>query len=325
MKYLITGATGLLGNNLARTLVELGHQVRVLIRPPEDRKELRDLDVEIFTGELNDPQSIESALSGMDVVVHAAAMIHFGWTRLDESRNVNVVPTELIANAARAMGVRLIHISSVDALAAGKKDEPATENDVDPAKVACAYVLTKREADQVVLQEVDKGLDAVLIYPGLMFGSFDWKPSSGQMITAIATKWIPLGPRGGISAVDVLDVCRGIVAATTKGQPGERYILCGHNMTYVELWKRMAQLLDRPGPLKRMSPVVAWGAGFFGDLATKFKRKEGEVNSAGIKLSSLYHYYSSDKAKSQLGYSISELEPALQRAIEFFREQSMIK
>ena len=319
MKYLITGATGLLGNNLVRYLISQGHQVGVLLRPPLARVELDGLNIELIESSLDQSDRIRVALENVDVVVHVAALIHIGRTRFEESRKVNVESTRLIASLANELGVKMIHISTVDALAAGTKNKPATELDIEPLKVECAYVVSKREADAALFAEVKKGLHGVAIHPGLMFGAWDWKPSSGQMILALAKRFVPFGPRGGISAVDVEDVVKGIMAASIKGKSGERYLMTGHNLPYIELWRIIAKLLDRPGPWMRIGPANAWGAGKIGDLMSAIRGREGEVNSASIQLSNLYHYYDSAKAIEELDYSISELEPCLLRAIEFLR------
>ena len=324
MKVLVTGATGMVGNNLVRLLLDAGHQCNVLIRPPQKRRELDGLDINVFAGDLADDTLIESAMEDADAVVHAAAMIHFGWTKMDASRQVNVEITRRIAEASIRAGVRLIHVSSVDVLAPGQKDQPATELNLDPAKVACAYVVTKREADQMLLEKAEQGLDVVIVHPGLMFGGWDWKPSSGEMITSIAEQFVPFTPRGGIATCDVLDVCRGLIKAIEKGRSGERYILAGHNVTYLELWQKIAELLGRRKPLCRLGPAINWGVGLFGDLFYKLRGNEGAVNSAALKLGSLYNYYDSAKAVEELDYEISPLEPALERAIGFLVSQKML-
>lgn len=321
---MVTGATGLVGNNLVRMLLEQGHQCQVLIRPPENRRELAGLDVEVFAGDLHDVDLLNSAAAGVDVIVHTAAMIHLGWTKLDESRQINVQATAKIAEIAARNKIRMIHLSSVDALAPGTKNKPATELDIFPAKPECAYVVSKREADKVLLAEFEQGLDVIIVHPGLMFGAWDWKPSSGEMITSIARQFVPFSPRGGISTLDVLDSCRGIISAIESGKAGQRYILAGHNITYHELWCQIATLLNRRKPLCRLGPAIGWGVGACSDLFNKIRGQEGPINSASIKLGSLYNYYDSTKAQSELNYVISPLEPALKRAIAFFVEQKML-
>jgi dihydroflavonol-4-reductase len=324
MQVLITGATGLLGNNLARMLLDQGEKVRVLVRPPVERRELDGLDLEKIEGDIGDSDAIHTALENVDLVVHAAAMINIGWSKLEESRRINVEGTRRVATLARQKNIRMIHVSAVNALAAGRKNYSANESDTEPCIVSCAYIVSKREADAVVLENVAQGLNASIVYPSLIFGSWDWKPSSGQMILPIANGFVPFSPRGGISTADVADVCRGILLAAEKGKSGERYILAGHNITYLDLWRRIAKSLRRRGPICKLGPIVNWSVGHVADLINRFKENEGVINSAGMRLSNHFNYYNSDKAIEQLGYRISPLEPALDRAVDFLARQKLI-
>ncbi|MFO0004951.1 MAG: NAD-dependent epimerase/dehydratase family protein, partial [bacterium] len=93
-------------------------------------------------------------------------------------RRVNVQGTRLVAEAARKAGARLVQVSSVNALGLTGDGSPADEDTPFQNTVECPYVVTKREAEQVVLEEVDRGLDAVIVNPVFMLGAWDWKPSS---------------------------------------------------------------------------------------------------------------------------------------------------
>src|SRR5438067_1181261 len=115
MRTLVTGATGLLGNNLVRLLLERGEAVRVLERFTSDRRALQGLEIERVIGDLRVAESVERACRGIDRVFHCGAKVQVGWTGLREQREVNVVGTSNVAAAARAVGLRMVHVSSVDA------------------------------------------------------------------------------------------------------------------------------------------------------------------------------------------------------------------
>ena len=211
MRIFLTGATGFLGNNLLRLLLDDGHNVTVSIRHSSDPRPLDGLDVEKCEIDLAKPTSVSQAIYGHDLVIHSAAMIQIGWTKLAASRAINVTGTKAIAEATRRHGVRMVYVSTVDALASGSKDHTATEIDLEPSKPACSYVVSKREAEIAFLKEVENGLDGIIVNPGFMVGPWDWKPSSGQMMLAIAKQFVPFAPSGGCSVADVRDVAAGIV------------------------------------------------------------------------------------------------------------------
>lgn len=318
MRILITGATGFLGNNLVRTLLSDGHQVAVTVRQSSDRKPLDGLDVEIFNIDFDSSSDISMALTDIDVVVHAAAIIQIGWTKLEQSRRFNVETTSLIAQAARRKKCRMILVSSVDALGAASENEIGDEEKLDPPQPACSYVVSKRESESAFILEIAKGLDGLIVNPGFMVGPYDWKPSSGEMMLAVATTFTPFAPAGGCSVADVRDVAEGIVSAIKHGRAGERYILGGENINYFDLWTMMARVSGKTGPKYRLPDWLASVAGRAGDLMTRVLRREPQVNSAATQMGQMFHYYTSDKAKAELGYRIGSVEDALRDAWDWF-------
>src|SRR5687767_10827192 len=115
-RVLVTGATGLVGNNVVRLLLERGSRVRTLTRVRSDIRPLQGLDVEQCEGDVRNEASVRSAMQGMTHVIHSAAHVHIGWSSRELHQAVNVEGTRNVAEAARLAGTRMIHVSSVDAL-----------------------------------------------------------------------------------------------------------------------------------------------------------------------------------------------------------------
>ena len=320
MQILLTGSTGFLGNNVLRHLLQDGHQVTVTNRHTSDPRPLDGLDLETLQIDLNDPNAVGNAVSHVDLVIHSAATIHLGWTQLEASRHFNVRATQGLAQAARRHNIRMIHVSTVDALAPASNTTVMSETDQHPSKPACSYVVSKREAEIVFLEEVQRGLDGVIVNPGFMVGPWDWKPSSGQMMLAVAKGAGLFAPIGGCSVVDVRDVACGILSAIENGRAGQRYILGGENLTYRRLWTQMAQVVGRRPPITTLPNWVNWIAGTVGDLCGKISGKEPLINSANTQMGSLYHWYSSAKAECELGYKIGSVNDGLHDAWQWFRE-----
>ncbi|MFV1968807.1 MAG: NAD-dependent epimerase/dehydratase family protein, partial [Pirellulaceae bacterium] len=263
---LVTGATGLLGNNVARLLLARGAAVRVLIRNGSDRRSVDGLDVEIANGDICDPASVREACEGTRAIVHAAAYVQIGRSQLALHRQTNVAGTRSLARAARDAGARLVHVSSVDALGLGSEEDPADEETPLSKPASCAYVISKREAEQVVLEEVNQGLDAVIVNPGFMLGPWDWKPSSGRMLLEVAHGRGWFAPQGNCSVCDVRDVAAGIIAAMERGLTRRQYILAGENLTYLQAWRLFAEVSDARRPIGAVGPWILRGAGLVGDV-----------------------------------------------------------
>lgn len=320
MRVLVTGATGLLGNNIVRAALAEGHAVRVYVRRSISQP-FDGLNVEFASGELDDPEALAVAMKGVDAVIHCAAFIHIGWKYLDESRKVNVEGTMQVARAALAKGIRLVYVSTVNTLAIGSKRRIVDEVTQGDGQLPSSYVLSKREAESVVDAMVKEGLDAVILHPGFMLGPWDWKPSSGRMITAIAnTAWMMFTPIGGCSLCDARDVAQGVLLAMAKGVRGRHYILAGKNLRYFELWCRIAKEVGRPSPW--FTPRLPWRilGGWFGDGRTWLRKRESDFNSASIRTSAQFHWYSSERAQKELGYTMRPIEETLRDSVQWLRD-----
>ena len=324
MKYLVTGATGLLGNNIVRRLLEVGEQVRVLSRSSEDLRPFAGLEVERRTGNVINAGDVREAAEGMDVVIHSAGHVHIGWSQEKQHRLVNVEGARNAAAAARAVGARLVHISSVNALGLGRIDHPASEETALPGAILCPYVVTKREGEAVVQREIERGLSGVIVHPGFMLGPWDWKPSSGQMLLEVA-RFAPLAPTGAYSVGDARDVAAAVVEAAKSSAGHGRYILAGHNVTYFDAWKKFAGVAGKRGPRFRAGPFNRWVGALAGDCWGRVTGNEPNLNSAGMRMSCQQHCFSSAKAERELGYRIRPLTETIKDAWDWFVEHGYVK
>lgn len=318
----VTGATGLVGNNTVRLLHGQGYRVRALVRPRHagvDRS-LVDLPIEILEGSLNDEQFLERGCEAASLVVHAAAMVHIGRRHGDEMWKANVEGSRRVARAAREAAAKLVHVSSVDAIGLRNDGLPADEDTPPGGLHECPYVTTKREAEAAVLSQVELGLDAVIVNPVYMLGPWDWKPSSGRMLLEVASGKGTFAPPGSNDFVDVRDVANGILLAATRGSTGRRYILGGHCLSYREAWKVFADVAGRMPPLGIAPAAAVRVAGWVGDFAGMFMKREPALNSAAAASSLLPHNFSSERACRELGYRYRSFEDTVSDAFDWFVE-----
>jgi len=325
MKYLVTGATGLLGNNIVQQLVAAGEEVRVLARSTSDPRPLADLAVERVEGDVRDPAAVAAACRDANIVIHSAGHVQFGWTQADLHQAINVDGTRNVAAAARAAGARLVHVSTTNALGLGALAQPADEeHGLLPGIPEVPYVVSKRQAEQIVRDEVSRGLWGTIVNPTTMFGPWDWKPSSGKMLLEV-TRFASFAPTGTQNFCDARDVAAGAIAAATQGKPGRQYILGGHNLTYFDAWRQIAALAGKRGPWIPMGPMFRFGAGTYLDLHTRLTGRESAANSAAIASSRLSHCFRSDRAQQELGYTIRPFQETLADAWAWFQERGYVK
>lgn len=328
---LVTGATGLLGGNLVRALHAAGREVRILARANSNTKCLNDLDgIHRAEGDITDPDSLRHAFQGIENVYHCAAMVSM-WPAMDTQMNkVNVEGTRHVIEATIASTAkRLIHCSSVDGIGLPEKGEPAADENKawnwDKLGFEMGYARTKFESQKLVLQAASQGrVDAVVVNPTYMFGAYDPKPSSGQMILEVAAGKAVGYTAGGNNFVDVEDVADAMIRASTKGVTGEMYILGGQNMTYQEIFSMIADVLKMPKPRFKIPYAMARIGGWAGDLNGLITRREPNINTVTARLGYIDHYYESTKAITQLGMKQSPIRGAIERAVDWFRREQYL-
>lgn len=320
--WAITGATGLVGNNLVRRLCAAGEHVRVLSRGAQ-RRELAGLPVETVVGEL-EPAPLAQLVAGADVVVHAAANVWIGTTGRREAERVNVLGTVAVCDAIADAGrrARLVHVSSVDALGLGTRERPATETTPPrPSEGGVPYVDTKRAADAAVRAAIGRGLDAVIVHPTFMIGPWDWRPSSGRMVLEVARGRALVAPSGGNNFVDVRDVVTGIERVADRGVAGRgsAWILGHENLSYREAWTRMARVVGAFAPVAETPRWVGHAVASLLEVPIALGIPEGAINPATTRMSFLPHYFDAGLATRELGLTWRPLEVATADAWAWFQ------
>ena len=325
MRVAITGASGLLGSNLAAELIAAGHSVTATKRGATRVAHLADLPIEWRDADLSATGALAKAFTGADAVFHCAAMVTVKREVTPEMTDANVTGTERVIAACKTAGVkRLIHTSSVVAIGlttTGKpSDETATWN-FEELGLSDAYAITKHRAEDVV-RAAD--LDAVIVNPTYMFGPRDARPSSGKMIIDVANRRVPGSTPGYNNFVDVRDVARGMIAAWHRGKRGERYILGGHDMTYGDCFGAIARVAGVKPPRFTAPQAVAKLLGKWGDFQER-RGKEPVVNSTQIRYAYTDMFrFTSAKAQRELGYTYGPLDPAIGDAITWFKAHGML-
>jgi dihydroflavonol-4-reductase len=186
------------------------------------------------------------------------------------------------------------------------------------------FVVTTGAAAPVILELVERGLNASIVNPGFMIGPYDWKPSSGRMLLQVARGWGLFAPLGANSYCDVRDVADGILAAARVGQPGRRYILGGETLSYFQAWRIFADVTGGTPPVFPAGPLTRIGAGYFGDLVTRLTGHEPDVNSAATAISAQKRNFTSDRARAELGYRPRPLLEAAADAWTWFRQNGYV-
>lgn len=325
MKILITGASGFIGSAVVHRLLACNYEVRVMVRPTSDYRNLEGLPVERVCGDLTDADSLSKAIAGCKALFHVGAYYRI-WSRDPKQfYTVNVTGTRNIMLAALHAGVeRIVYTSSIAALGSGKNGQLADENTpVSSNAIKVHYKHSKFLAESEVTTLVrDKGLPAVIVNPTAPIGPRDIKPTpTGRMIRDAAAGRIPAYVNTGLNIVHVDDVAMGHQLAFESGVVGERYILGSENLSLKQILHQIAEMTDRSPPRIRLAPNLILPIAYIVEAWAKLANTdEPMITVDGIRLARNYMYFSSEKAERELGYRPRPAKKALADAVAWFQD-----
>src|SRR5215469_459023 len=323
MKAFVTGATGFLGFHVARVLADQGADLRLLVRPTSNLKNLQGLNAETAVGDLRDPASLETAISGCDTVFHVAADYRL-WVRdPNEMYRSNVDGTRALLEAAKNNSVqRVVYTSSVATIGFTSDGRPADEESpVSLADMLGHYKRSKYMAEQVAMEAGRRGMQVITVNPTTPIGEQDVKPTpTGRIVVDFLKRKFPAYVDTGLNLVDVRECARGHVAALEKGKTGERYILGGQDLTLKQILDKLGQITGLPSPTIKLPYIFAFAAGVVDEAVTgRLLRREPRATIDTVRMGKKKMFESSAKAQRELGWKILSVDDALRRAAEWFR------
>ncbi len=320
MRVFLTGATGLLGSEVAHLLRERGDEVRALVRDPARADHLRELGCEVVAGDLSDEPALMQHCRGVSAVVHAAALAEIGVTpaRREAMVDANVSGTEKVLGAALAAGVeRAVHVSSVAVFGdtGGRVADEGWERD-PAAGWTSAFEQTKALAQRRAWEIASRGLPLVVVQPGEVYGPHD-PGALGDAVVRFLSGRLPAVafPDQGVCPVHRDDVAAGVLLALDKGVPGESYVLAGDPVRMAEMLGVLAELSGRRPPrlhvptrllraLTPAAPLVSRALGLPPNLRELISSSDGVT-----------FWASSDKAMDELGWTHRTLREGLEELV----------
>jgi dihydroflavonol-4-reductase len=327
MKTFITGATGFIGASIVRELLKDGREVRALVRKGSDTSNLSGLDVEFWQGDLQDHTGLMQGLKGCDVLYHAAADYRL-WTRDPaEMYRINVDGTTAILEAALVNGLsRVVYTSSVGTLGNPGDGTPGSEDaPVCLADMVGHYKKSKFLAERAAESFIARGLPLVIVNPSTPIGPLDIKPTpTGRIIVDFLNLRMPAYLDTGLNIIAVEDCARGHLLAEQKGTIGRKYILGNTNLTLREIFAALAKLTGLRAPRVRLPYTPILLAAYINEGISRITGREPLIPLAGVQMAAKFMYFDPSRAVRDLGLPQTPIAEALQRAVEWFRQNGYV-
>lgn len=335
MEYaFVTGATGLLGNNLVHSLLKRNIKVKALVRSVEKaRKQFGNLPVEFVEGDMLNVDAFSHALQGCDALFHTAAYFrdsYKGGKHWQKLYDTNVTGTERLLQASYAAGIRrAVHTSSIAVLKGNKDqliDETMSRSELDADDYYLSKILSEQKIQEFLLRHPDMFIAMVL--PGWMFGPGDIGPtSSGQFLLDFVGMKLPGVLPGSFSVVDARDVAEHQVAAITRGRSGERYLAAGTHMNMKSIFQALSSVSgvkapERKIPLFMLRVIALMYEGYY-----QITKKPVLISTSTVKLIEQEQgrtHFSHNKSLKELGCKFRPVAETLTDTLDWYRKNNYV-
>lgn len=337
-QILITGATGFIGGHLAESLARRGDRVRCLVRDPERAQRLRDLDVELITGDVTRPETLRDAVEGTDVVYHAAGLL-----AAMSGEKMLQVNGEGVGNVAKACADLsnppvLVVLSSL--AAAGPVPRGEVRDETTPLAPISLYGQTKREGELAVVPWANR-VPATILRPGVVFGprSQDLRP---MLSTIYRLRFHPVPgwrcpPLSYIHVDDLVNVMiqaseRGLRVASDQGESNDStrgfyFVGDDEHPDWARFGRMFAMALNRPyAPVVRLFDPLPWCLGVGSEWLGRVRGRAALLNMDKMREARATSWEcSSARAARELDFQLPRtLSERVRETADWFRENGWL-
>ena len=324
MKVFVSGATGFIGIQLVKRLIEDGHAVHALYRSESKADLIRLPGVSLFKGDILDRGSLDRALAGCEQAYHTAAFAGVWAKDCDLVFRLNVDGALNVVESAGRQGIRRVVLTSTAGILGPSEKEALHETSPPPKSFFTDYEASKYMLEQELLGHSEGNPEVVIVNPTRVYGPGLLSESNGvtRMIKQyVKGKWkfIPGNGQSTGNYVHVEDVVSGHLLAMEKGVPGERYVLGGENISYLELF---ACVREASGIRKRLFKIPVWimltAAGLMKFFSVLSGRPPLIVPNLVRKFSHNW-IFSSEKARSDLGFRPMDANTGIRHTVQWIK------
>lgn len=329
MRFLITGATGKVGNAVARMLLERGDDVVALVRDPQRARELLGDDVELARGDVTDPASIAAAAKGIEGAFNCMGIFEQWLADPAVFDRVNAEGARNVVVAAREAGARrVVHTSTFDVFEA-QRGGTVSEARVATQPKGTAYERSKQLAERLVLAEADVGgegaIEVVICNPSAVIGPGPWAEQGLDSALRDAVRGrLPMVPPGGMTLVYIDDVAAGHLAAFDRGRPGERYILAAGYAPMREIFATAVEAAGRGRVPPRMPTAVASAIATTGEALSRVTKRPPLIGKGALTFLLWEARADNSKARTELGIEFTSWQDAIRRTVAWMIETGRV-
>lgn len=295
---LVTGANGMLAANITEQLAAGGYTVYATLRAGRRYCGAESANIHIVEADFKDSAAMAPLLGRCDAVIHAAAMTSQSGRNMADYMAVNAEASERLAELAADNGVEtFVYVSTANTIGYGGDES----RDMVAPFTGSLYAQSKKAGETAVLKYCGK-MRVVVVNPTFMIGKYGSSEGSNRVLRMVKRSRLIFCPSGGKNVIRVDEAARGIIMAMERGHNGQKYLICGENYSYEELFRTLARSAGVKGRCYIPIPdFVLTAAGYVGGLLAKLG-VDTELTRANMQILKTDNFYHTDRASRDFGF-----------------------
>ena len=327
---LVTGSSGLLGSHVLYDLIGKKESVRAIYRSEKRKNRVKTLFafyneslnqsheydlIEWVNADILDIDALDAAFEGVRKVIHCAALVSFHKMDFNRCLSVNRAGTANVVNLCLHHKVKkLCYISSTAAI--GTEGNPITEKSTwEPGKEVSGYSVSKYSAEKEAFRGEAEGLNTSIVNPCLIIGPGSWHRSSLTIMKA-ASKGLRFYPTGANAIVDARDVSNIVLKLLDSEESGEKYLLIGQNISFLDLFTRISGVFNKSKPSMKLNQHFAHFLAFTIENVYRVFRKRSPLSIESIQSAFKTLVYSNEKVSTRFNYTFYSLDETIDNAVK---------
>lgn len=328
----VLGATGFIGSHLLAYLLDDGAEIvavyrnKASIAKSEKILQLYNIgndriqrQLKWAYADISDIFSLKKIFENVTYIYNCAGFVSFCPSDKESLFETNVKGTAAIVDAALETGIsKICHVSSIATLGSLPEGELHDETIIwNGNKNRSFYSITKHLAENEMWRGAAENLPTVIVCPSIILGEKSVHDPGNAIFRSLKNR-LSFYSKGAAGFVDVKDVCKAMMRLMQSEIIEEKLIISGVNLSYHDLFSRIARSYGRKSKLKKAPSILLSLTWRFLWLCSLVNRKKPTITKETVRSSKSTCFYSNSKSVEILGLKYTPIDETIARLTKFY-------